>query len=108
METIVKELVRRLIECIELSVGKDKIESIKTLIERHSAELLDAVGTSVNPDVIKAKFSNFINKTLSTVEALGLNESQYKATRKLILSEINGCATMLINKLGKEINKEVK
>lgn len=108
MEEYVKELLKRLFECVNLSIVEDKLPLVKNLLERHAAELLEAIGTSTDIDLIKSKFSNFINKSLSTIETLGLVETQYKAIRKLFLSEINGCLDMLVKKLemDKSANKK--
>jgi len=89
-------LVNRIMECIELSVTSDKLSNVKTLIDRHAEDLDQSIKNVSDIDVIKGKFSNFINRTLSTIEALGLVESQYKAIRKLILTEINGCLDMIM------------
>jgi hypothetical protein len=102
MKDYIIELIKRLIECADLSIAADKLVSVKTLLERHAAELLENVENSTDADLIKSKFSNFINKALSTIEALGLNDAQYKAIRKLFLSEINGCLDLIIKKNGKE------
>ena len=103
MEDYINELVKRLKECVELSIPSDKIDSVNNLIERHAAELLVATKDSLDAEFVRSKFSNFINKSLSTVEALGLNELQYKAIRKLVLSEINGCLDMIVKRLKSEL-----
>jgi predicted GTPase len=102
MEKYLEYLVNRLIECMSLSVPTDKLEQVSSLITRHAAELLEQVKVAKEADFIKAKFSNFINKVLSTIEALNLAETQYKAVRKLVLSEIHGCLDMIIVNLGKK------
>ena len=101
MENLLNELVRRLVECIKLSLPSDKIDQIQVLIERHKIELLQQIEKSKDIEFIKSKFSNFINKTLSTIEVVELEESRYKALRKLALSEIHGCLDIIINKLNK-------
>jgi hypothetical protein len=102
MEKYLDYLVQRLIECMSLSVPNDKLEQVSTLIQRHAAELLEQVKSSSDAAFIKSKFSNFINKTLSTIEAINLGDTQYKALRKLVLSEIHGCLDMVITNLGKK------
>jgi hypothetical protein len=102
MDKYLEYLVSRLNECISLSVPKDKLEQVSVLIQRHAAELLEQVKVSKDAGFIKAKFSNFINKTLSTIEALSLEEKPYHALRKLVLSEIHGCLDMIISNLGKK------
>jgi hypothetical protein len=102
MQAILNELIKRLMSCIKLSVTEDKIEPIRTLIERHAAELLELIKDSKDVGFIKSKFSNFINKTLSTIEAIDLGDTKYKAVRKLVLSEIHGCLDMIVNNLEKK------
>ena len=107
MEDLLNELVRRLVECVKLSLPSDKIEQIQTLIERHKAELLQQIEKSADVEFIKSKFSNFINKTLSTIEVIELEESRYKALRKLALSEIHGCLDTIINSLHRNEEKPI-
>ena len=108
MENLLNELVRRLIECISLSLPGDKIEQVRTLIERHKVELYQQIILSTDADFIKAKFSNFINKTLSTIEVVELEDSRYKALRKLALSEIHGCLDTILSQLNKNEEQPVK
>ena len=103
MENYLKVLVNRIVECVDLSIPEDKATAVKNLLERHSKHLLLQVKDSENKDFIKAKFSNFINKSLSTIEALGLNDGQYKAVRKLVLAEINGCQEAVLKDLDKKL-----
>jgi hypothetical protein len=107
MDKLLEELIRRLNQCIRLSLPEDKIEQVAVLIERHKSELLQQIINSRDVDLIKAKFSNFINKTLSTIEAIELEESRYKALRKLVLGEIHGCLdTILISIKNEELSTE--
>jgi hypothetical protein len=55
---------------------------------------------------IKGKFSNYVNKTLSTIEALGLTQGQYKAVRKLVLNEIYGCQKLHFKSLGIKVEED--
>jgi hypothetical protein len=107
MEKLLNELVRRLTECIALSLPSDKIEQVHTLIERHKVELYQQIASSSDAEVIKSKFSNFINKTLSTIEVVELEDSRYKALRKLALSEIHGCLDTILTQLKKNEEQPV-
>jgi len=107
MDELIKELRSRIIDLVELSVDGSKAESFKNLMERHSGEFIEVTKASENKDLVKSKFSNFINRTLSTVEALGLEEKQYKAIRKLILNEMNGCLDVILVNVDKKTIKEV-
>ncbi len=106
MDELIKELRARIIDLVELSVNGSKADSFKNLMERHSGEFIEVTKTSDNRDLIRSKFSNFINRTLSTVEALGLEEKQYKAIRKLILNEMNGCLDVIIQSVDKKNKTE--
>jgi len=108
MEKLLNELVRRLIECISLSLPSDKIEQIQILIDRHKVELYQQIVSSRDAEFIKSKFSNFINKTLSTIEVVELEESRYKALRKLALSEIHGCLDTILSQLKNNEEQLVK
>jgi len=79
----------RVNQCIGLSVTGDKYEKSKELIHRAVGDLLRI--NFVDGKEVIVNFSKFVNKSLSTVEILGLNEQQYRAARKLILNEIYGC-----------------
>ena len=107
MEKYLEILLTRIAECVGLSISDEKAESVKTLLERHGSDLLLQVKDSKDVDLVKSKFSNFINKTLSTIEALGLEENQYKAVRKLVLGEINGCMEFVVKNLN-EVESSVK
>jgi len=96
MDKYLKLLVERLEECIKLSVPEDKASQMFNLIERHKDELYQLISSSVDAAFIKSKFSNFINKVLSTIETIDLSETQYKALRKLVLSEIHGCLDLIL------------
>lgn len=96
MEEYLKLLKQRLMECMALSVELEKIESIDNLFSRHISELLQMIKDSQDADLIKSKFSSFVNKILSTIEALGLSDMQYKAVRKLVLSEIYNCLDLVL------------
>lgn len=96
-------LVNRIVECVDLSISEDKVDSVRNLLERHAKDLLIQIKDSKDKDVVKSKFSNFINKSLSTIEALGLSDSQYKAVRKLVLSEINGCQEVVLRSLDDKV-----
>ena len=96
MEEYLKLLKQRLMECMALSVELEKIESVDNLFSRHISELLQMIKDSQDADLIKSKFSSFVNKILSTIEALGLSDMQYKAVRKLVLSEIYNCLDLVL------------
>jgi hypothetical protein len=105
----VNALVGRVIECVDLSIPPEKVSSVKALVDRHASDLMAQIGTSENKELISSKFSNFINKTLSTIETMDLQEKQYKAVRKLILAEINGCCEFITKGIDKrEKEKETK
>lgn len=106
LDNYLDELVRRLISCIKLSITDDKAEPVRVLLERHKLELAELISTSKDASFIKAKFSNFINKTLSTIEAIDLGDTKYKAVRKLVLSEIHGCLDMIVKNLEKKENEQ--
>lgn len=108
MEKLLNELVRRLVECVSLSLPSDKIEQVHTLIDRHKTELYEQIVLSTDAEFIKAKFSNFINKALSTIEAVELEEVRYKPLRKLALSEIHGCLDTILMQLNKNEEQPVK
>ncbi len=96
MNELINELKTRIVALIELSIDSSKIEAFKILIERHADEFIQTTKDSKDSSFVKSKFSNFINRTLSTVEALGLAGKQYKAIRKLILNEMNGCLDVIM------------
>lgn len=85
----IKVLEDRINQCIELSVPKEKADSAKELIHRAVNDLLRV--ELKNKIQAKNNFNHFVNKSLSTVEVLGLSDMQYKAARKLILGEIYAC-----------------
>jgi hypothetical protein len=96
MDKYFKLLLERLRECIKLAVPN---QDLMPLISRHQDELVQLIKDSKDEAFIKSKFNNYINKTLSTIETIELPEKQYKALRKLVLSEIHGCLDLVISSL---------
>ncbi len=90
----IQVLEDRINQCIELSVAKDKSDGAKELIHRAVNDLLRVKFENKLKD--KNNFNHFVNKSLSTVEVLGLTDTQYKAMRKLILAEIYGALDYVI------------
>lgn len=95
MEKYLEILKERIIECLRLSAHEDKFELAKNLICRHTSDLLTP-DQLVTETQIKKNFSSFVNKVLSTFEILDMSEAQYKAARKLVLSEIYGCQSLIL------------
>ena len=91
---VIKVLEDRIGQCIDLSTPKEKADSAKELINRSATDLLRVEFR--NPNHAKKNFSNFVNKSLSTIEVIGLTDMQYKAARKLILSEIYDCLNYIV------------
>ena len=96
-------LVDRIKECLSLSTSDDKLNTTANLISRYAADLRDNVNANgADEDTIKRYFNNFVNRALSSVEAIGMSETQYKAIRKLMLSEIYGCCEVVVKDRRKE------
>jgi hypothetical protein len=105
LENRMNLLVKRIVECVDLSIPEDRIDRISAFISRHSRDLICEIMETDDKEFIQSKFSNFINKSLSTIEALGLKPEQYRAVRKLVLSEINGCKEVVLRDLDLKIKK---
>lgn len=97
----IERVVSIVSKCLKLCISDDKLDNALEWLDRYSGEFLTIIGDSDEVDFIRSKFSNFISKTLSIVEALGLSEQQYKAVRKLVLSEMNGCLDLIVKNLQK-------
>lgn len=98
-------LVDRIKECLSLSTANEKLNTTINLISRYASDLRDNVeANNSDENTIRILFNNFVNRALSSVEAIGMSETQYKAIRKLILSEIYGCCEVVV----KDIKKEKK
>jgi adenine-specific DNA methylase len=103
MEKIKQEFAQilsdRIIECLSLSISDEALKTTTNVVARYANELQENVNrNSDNTEIIKKYFNNFVNKVLSSVEVIGLKESQYKAMRKLILSEIYSCLDLILEK----------
>ena len=106
MEEYLKVLTERIIECITLCIPEDKMPSVENLMNRHISELSQSIKDTVTEELLLVKFSRFINKVLSTVEAVGLSQSQWRAVRKLLLQEIYGCQELILKTIREEKNAE--
>ena len=91
-------LLARINENLGLVVVPEKKEVLNSLMERHKRELSEDIRISQNGEEVIKKISFFINKVLSTIEILGLNPTQYKSLRKLILSDIYNCQKIILDK----------
>ncbi len=96
----IKALEERINSCVDLlPISKEKVGGTKDLISRSAGELLRLdFKTSIQA---KKNFSTFVNKSLSAIEVLGLEDMQYKAARKIILSEIYACLDFVSSGLEK-------
>lgn len=91
-------LVDRLNENLSLSVDGNKLATTMSVITRFADELKQNVNKDENNEnATKKYFSNFVNRALSSVEALGLSDMQYKAIRKMMLSDIYGCRDAILS-----------
>ena len=95
-------LSKRIVECISLSMSKDKVVYAENLLGRQMSELKAQISISDSDEIVKKKFSNFVNKVLSILEASDLNDKQYKAIRKLILGEIYGAQNLILGLISKK------
>jgi hypothetical protein len=85
-------------------VPKDKQVTVVNLLSRHTTDLEQEIKDARDTKTVEKKFSSFVNKILSTVEATGIDAERYKATRKLILGEIYGCRSIILSKLESKDN----
>lgn len=97
---IPENLKIKIMDCVNLSdVSYERLQSTNSIVTRHVSELIDR--KFENSTELNDAISTLVNRVLSTVEALGVPEAQYKAMRKLILNEIYGCKTLLEQELKK-------
>jgi hypothetical protein len=99
----IKILEDRINQCIKLSVPEDKYKSAKEMIGRSADDLLRV--EFANEEHATKNFKNFVNKSLSTIEVLGLTDMQYKAARKLIQNEIYNALKYVVDGMASKVIK---
>lgn len=94
-------LVENIIDCVKLPVPADKFDSVKNIICRYGSEL-GSLRFGNNEKLAEREFKKFVNKVLSTIEALGLPEQREKATKKLVQNEIYSALNFVQNEIKKD------
>lgn len=98
----------RLLEVVDLVVGKEKAQTTKDIFTRYHTELQESLDRSENIDEVVSSVNHYINSILSVVETFGLNEKQYRSTKKLMLDQIYGCRKNIIVPFYEKLFKSTK
>ena len=80
-------LTKKITKIIALVVSNEKVDTASTLFENYADELEEQVRDKNRKEVEK-EFGHYVANLMSIIETVGLNEKQFKSTRRLILNEL--------------------
>ena len=87
MNEYLEILTKKITKIITLVVSNEKIDTASNLFENYADELEEQLKGKSKDEAIKV-FNPFINNLISIIETVGLNEKQFRSTRRLILNEL--------------------
>ena len=87
MNEYLEILTKKITKIIALVVSNEKIDTVSNLFENYADELEEQLKGKDREEAIKV-FNPYINNLISIIETVGLNEKQFRSTRRLILNEL--------------------
>jgi len=87
-EESLNELNLELGKIIALIISENKITTASDLMNKYKKQFHDEILVDGSAENVAKKFNPWVNNIMSSCEALGIPERQFRSIRKLILNEM--------------------
>ena len=75
---------------VALIIPQERLTTASDLMNKYTQQFYEQVESDGSNESVAKKFNPWVNNIMSSCEALGIPERQFKSVRKLILNEMYG------------------